>query len=108
MGLVGDDAVIQASVVLEAIGDGPTKESNEVLFQVFVEEHTWNLYQNRRVLLVVGLEDDGLEPRCIYLLRDVLPNEMEAVVPKRLMTLLHLGVLYFYSFKMSCMLSANA
>ena len=96
MGLVscssgGDDAVGQAAVLAEGIGNSPPHESDEVLFQVFVEEHTRNLHQNRPVLSVEGLEDDGLKPRCVYLLCDVLPDEMEAVVPKRLVTVLYHG-----------------
>ena len=88
---VDDQPIGQADIGLETIGECPSHKTNVVLLQVLVDVRAWNLHQHCLLLLVVGLEDNGLEPRFIYLLCDVLPDEMEAVVPKRLMTLLHRG-----------------
>ena len=88
--LIRHQTVGEPHVRLEAVGQCPSHQAHVVLFQVLVDIRAWNLHQQRLLFLVVGLEDDGLEPRFKDLLCDVLLDEMEAVVPKRLMTLLHL------------------
>ena len=96
--LVGNQTVLQTHISLETILKCPRHQTHVVLLQVFVDIRTWNLHQYGLLFLVVRLEDDWLEPRFKDLLRDVLADEMQAVVPKRLMTILHLGVIIFLLF----------
>ena len=93
MGLVSDYAVVQADVSLEAVGQSPEHQFDVVLLQILTEIGTGNLQKQGRTVLRERLEDNWLEPGFVLLLSDVLPYQMEAVVPKRLMTVLHLAFL---------------
>lgn len=96
--LVGHQSVGQTHIGLEAIVECPRHQTHVVLLQVLVDIRAWQLHQHCLLFLVVGLEDNGLEPRFEDLLCDVLLDEMEAVVPKRLMSRLHRRRYLFYVF----------
>ena len=87
--LVGHNPIGQPHVGIEALSQCPAHQVDVVLLQVLVDVRAWNLNEQRVLRVVVRLEDDRLEPRFVGLLLNVLPNQMKAVVPKRLMTFLH-------------------
>jgi hypothetical protein len=64
----------------------PSHELDIILLQIVIEIIAGKLQQQGGLVLVVGNEDDGLKPCFELLLGDVLPNQLEAVVPKRPMT----------------------
>ena len=73
---VYDEAVLQFGVLGKALVERPSHQTHVVLLQILVDVRAWNLHQHCLLLFVVAFEDNGLEPRFIYLLCDVLPDEV--------------------------------
>ena len=84
--LVGHHPITNTYYLLEAMVQRPPHELHIVLLQIVVEMIAGKLQQQGGLGFAVGNEDDGLEPCFELLLCNVLLNQLEAVVPKRLMT----------------------
>jgi len=86
---IDHEAIGQLDVIVETGVESPSQQTHVVLLQVLVDVLTWNLNEHCLLLLIVAFEDNGLEPRFVYLLCYVLPDLAETVVPEGFMTLLH-------------------
>ena len=72
--LVGDDTVSQADIGLETVGERPVHQAYIMLLEIFAEVSAGHLHEESGIGFREGLEDDGLEPRFVLLLRNVLPD----------------------------------
>ena len=71
MRLINHHTIGEHDTLAETTGEHLAEQALVVLFQVLVNILTWNLYQQRPVLLGERLEDDGGKPCFILLLCDV-------------------------------------
>ena len=76
----------QTNTITEVLMQYLTQQVHEVCLQVLIEEGTRNPHQQSLRSRLVRLEDDGLEPRIIVLLRDILTDERKTIVPKSFRT----------------------
>ena len=58
MGLVGHNTIGESYSSAEALGEDTAQQVNIILLQVLIYIRTWNLHQQRLVLVGEGLEDD--------------------------------------------------
>jgi len=80
-----NESLVKANPI-ETMEEGPAHQLHVVLLEVVVEVVAGELQEQRGIGLRVGHENDGFEPRFELLLGNILPNELKAVAPKRLMS----------------------
>ena len=81
--LVGKYTVIEFRPLSEEASQRLLHQIHVVLFQVFVNEHTWNANENLPCRRFVRLEDNRPEPGVELLLRNVVLNQLQTIVPKQ-------------------------
>ena len=93
--LINDDAIVQLHIIAKTTTQHLAQQVDVVLLQILIHIPARYLYEESPAVFVIFLEDDWREPCSELLLRDVVLDDLKAVVPKRLWIHFHAAIAVF-------------
>ena len=90
--LVDHNTIVELYAIAKTTTQHLAQQVNVVLLQILIHIPARYLYEESPAVFVVLLEDDWREPCSELLLRDVVLDELKAVVPKRLWIHFHTAI----------------
>ena len=90
--LVDHDTIVELYAIAKTTTQHLTQQVDVVLLQILIHIPARYLHEESPAVFVVLFEDDWREPCSELLLRDVVLDELKAVVPKRLWIHFHTAI----------------